>query len=101
MKIILRNIPAAGLFYNDEREEVFDVYLEFEDGCVKDPVFCRSHDSDDQLEEADRYYAELLPYIDEVAVKRLLIESLIIDAKRDNVNHCFKRSHQMNRYSSF
>ena len=84
MKILVTGIPPAALFYNNTREGLFEVFLEFfENGCVKDPVNCRPQDSEDKLEDIGKYYGTLLPYVDDIVVKRLLIESMIIDAKID------------------
>jgi len=81
MKIVLRNIPSRALFYNCTEEELYNVYLEFTNGWLIDPVTCSSQQSIEKVVDTERYYEELLPYVDDIFIKRILVESMIIDAE--------------------
>jgi hypothetical protein len=86
MKIVLKDIPSSALFYNFMEDELCTVFLEIEDGCVKEPVTCCFQKNNEEIESVDKYYEELLPYIEEEKIKRILIESMIIDTKI-TINH--------------
>lgn len=80
MRIVLRDIPSSALFYS-EKDGSYTVFLEMENGCVKDPITCLRQNSNGDKEFMEKYYEDMLPYIDDVVIKRLLIESMIIDTK--------------------
>src|SRR5690606_34026055 len=66
---------------SSEKDGLFIVFLEMENGCVKDPITCLRQNSSGDKEFMEKYYEDMLPYIDDVVIKRLLIESMIIDTK--------------------
>lgn len=80
MRIVVKDIPNSVLFFNSDSTKLYEIHLNFEGGRVKDPLLCRRQDTKDPLEEVERNYKRLLSYISDLAVRRLLIESMIIDA---------------------
>ncbi|MCI3921337.1 hypothetical protein MO973_24525 [Paenibacillus sp. TRM 82003] len=90
IRIIIKDIPSRSLFYNDSSEDLYSVTLLLENGCVKDPVTCFSQQLVDNEEVVEKYYEELLPYIKDNDIKRLLILSIIEDT-RQTINHYAKK----------
>lgn len=80
MQIVVKNIPKSVLFYYSDSKNLYEIHFNFDNGRITEPILCRRQDTSDSLKKVERYYKKLLNHISNVAVQRLLIESMIIDA---------------------
>lgn len=83
MEIIVGDIPGKALFYKEYGDERFEVKIQLKDGRIIDPMYGYRPNSQEEKFEVERYFEDLLPYVNDVKIKRLLIENLIMDAHLD------------------
>ena len=81
MEIVVDSIPGGALFHDEYADDLFKVRINLEDHKIIGPMYCYGPNSEEKEFEVERYFSSLLPYVNDVSVKRILLENLIVDAR--------------------
>ncbi|CAM4243535.1 hypothetical protein U9M73_19100 [Paenibacillus phoenicis] len=81
MEIILESIPGGALFFDEYINDWFKVKFYLEDQKIVSPIYAYGPNSEGKEFKTELYFSSLLPYVDDVRIKRILLENLISDAR--------------------
>ncbi|MCT2196123.1 hypothetical protein M3G15_13340 [Paenibacillus sp. p3-SID1389] len=81
MEIILESIPGGALFFDEYITDLFKVRFYLEDQKIVSPIYAYGPNSEGKEFKTELCLSSLLPYVDEVRIKRILLEILISDTR--------------------